>query len=578
MPNWTKNALKVSHERLLMPHESPEEMTWRVSSFLFGDSPKAEALTQRMLDRDFFPNSPALRNLGDPEMPGLPHACFVLHIPDDLRGIFTTLLQAALIHQAGGGDGACFSNMRPAGSMVRSTKGVSSGPVSFLADLFDPGANVVKQGGQRRGAKMATFSVYHPDIEAFITLKSDLTKATNFNVSVLVDDLFFKAVDQDLDLCLTFPTRPGVFNRQWDGSCLADNCQDKHISARYIFDLIALHAHEHGEPGLLFVDQANERNPHPELYTLEATNPCGEQWLGPYESCVLGSINVANYEREGSIDWDRLARDIPLYVEALDRMIDRAKYPIPEIEAATKRTRRIGLGVMGVADLLFKLGLKYDTEAARDFCRELGTFIRTEAHNASIALAVMYGPYPACNGTVGYRRNAAVTTVAPTGTLSILADCSSGIEPAFALAYVRQHRLDKVDANALTVMEDANPVFRAWRSQHQYSPVPDYFVTAHEISPADHVRMQAVWQESFSDNAISKTVNIPHDGTVQDIKEAMRLAYSLGCLGFTCYRDGSRAGQVLTPMADCSGPACAIVQEEEDQRPSRNPADSKEAA
>jgi len=537
---FSANALDVANSRLCMPGESFPQALRRVSNATFPNEPKkADALFARMMDRRFFPNSPAIRNLGDPDMPGLPHACFVLPVEDSIEGIFKTIGHAAKVHQAGGGTGFYFGSLRPRNSPVRSTKGIASGPCSFI-DVFDTATSSIKQGSQRRGANMATFSVYHPDFEEFITAKQDLSRWTNFNVSIMLDQAFFEAVEQDWYICHRFPV-------EWGKISSTPTCDEgQHYPARNILQMIAECAWRTGEPGVLFYDKINAKNPCPDLYSLNATNPCAEQALFDYESCVLGSINLSRYLVNGVLTWQDLSRDIRLYVEALDNTINIARYPIPEIEAATKRTRRIGLGVMGWADLLYALEIPYDSPHALELARVTGYKMKMAAADASMELALLKGPYPASKD--GKFRNAARTTVAPTGTLSILADCSSGIEPRFDVRILRQHRLDKVSPDAVTQMTEDS-------GQDASLPWARY---AHQISPDWHVDMQSAWQEAFSDNAISKTINGPKSDTVEDVKQSILRAARSHALGWTYYRDGSRENQVLNVLSDCSGPACSI--------------------
>ncbi|HEY8172758.1 MAG TPA: vitamin B12-dependent ribonucleotide reductase [Dehalococcoidia bacterium] len=529
----------------------------------------------------FLPNSPTLGNAGRP-LQQL-SACFVLPVDDSMEGIFESLKDTALIHQSGGGTGFAFSRLRPAGDRVASTGGVASGPVSFMR-VFDSATESIKQGGTRRGANMAILSVDHPDIEAFINVKSDMTTLQNFNISVAVTERFMQAVERDEEYELVNPrTRAAVGARR----------------ARDIFRQIVANAWRNGDPGLVFLDRINRDNPTPQLGRIEATNPCGEQPLLAYESCNLGSINLAKFVRvtapratraksgrngaaaspgKAEIDWDALATAIPLCVRFLDNVIEQNRYPIDEIDAMSRKTRKIGLGVMGWADVLFELGLPYDSDDAIALAERLMSFIQERADQASIELGSERGVFPGWHGSVydpasgdargGPRyRNSTRTTVAPTGTLSIIADCSGGIEPAFALAFMRSHYLDRSDPSKQTRLPEVNKVFRATAEREGFysdeliaylaeggalsdrDDVPDWvkrvFVTSHDVDPDAHVKMQAAFQR-HTDNAVSKTINFRSSASVADVEAAYMLAYREGCKGITVYRDGSRDQQVLS--------------------------------
>ncbi len=510
---------------------------------------------QVMRRLEMLPNSPTLMNAGR-ELQQL-SACFVLPVSDSLESIFNKVKQTALIHKSGGGTGFSFSRLRPEGDVVGSTGGVASGPVSFIR-TFDTATDVVKQGGTRRGANMGILDVAHPDILKFIKSKEDGQYLNNFNISVAVTEDFMQRANEAREYDLINP-RTGKVTGQ--------------LNARYVFDLIAELAWKTGDPGLVFIDRINRDNPNPQLGDIESTNPCGEQPLLPYESCNLASINLARMvqysDGDVAIDWQRLDRLIQVTVRLLDNVIDMNKYPIPEIEEMSKTTRRIGLGVMGFADLLVQLGVRYDSGEALEVASEVMSHIREETYRASAALAEERGVFPAWEGSVYNRandaggiqpmRNSAPTTIAPTGTISIIAGASSGIEPLFALSYVR-NVMDN------TKLVEANPYFEAVaKMEGFYSPelmeelaeqgslesldlpqwVKDVFRTSHDISPEWHVRMQAAVQD-HTDNAVSKTINFPHDARVEDVSEAYRLAYQQGCKGITVYRDGSKAGQVLS--------------------------------
>ena len=574
--------------------ETPEELFRRVADSIAGAEafyPTAEPATaddsvsnrfyDLMASLRFLPNSPTLGNAG--RVLQQLSACFVLPVEDSMADIFETVKQTALIHQSGGGTGFAFSRLRPAGDTVASTGGVASGPVSFMK-VFDAATEAIKQGGARRGANMAILDVRHPDIEAFINLKSDMVTLTNFNISVAVDDAFMSAVETGESYELVNPRT---------GKPTAS------LNARDVFDRIVANAWQNGDPGLVFLDQINRDNPTPALGLMEATNPCGEQPLLPFESCNLGSLNLTRFVRPtapeseaagaakagNEIDWDALAEAVALAVRFLDDVIEVNNYPVEAIDVMTKTTRKIGLGVMGWADLLFQLGIAYDSETALALAGQLMGFIREHADAASENLAAERGVFPAWEqsiygpgGSIRRLRNSTRTTVAPTGTLSIIANCSGGIEPAFALAFTRQHYLDSQHPAQPLKLNEVNPVFAAFAHEAGFysdglidflaqggrlrdrDDVPDLakavFVTAHDIAPQWHVRMQAAFQQ-HCDNAVSKTINFPQAATFDDVAAAYHLAYQEGCKGITIYRDGSRAGQVLSHVADGEGIAAS---------------------
>jgi ribonucleoside-diphosphate reductase alpha chain len=571
----TENALRVLDKRILARDdggrvmETPEDMFRRVarsiaSADLQYGSPSEEEATEdaffEIMSRlEFLPNSPTLMNAGR-NLAQL-SACFVLPIEDSMESIFGTLQDTALIQKSGGGTGFSFSKLRPKDDYVRSTHGQSSGPVSFMR-LYNFATEVTKLGGKRAGANMAVLRVDHPDIEEFINAKTNPLELNTFNISVAVTDEFMERVKSGEPFDLINP-RTGRQVRQ--------------IDAEALFDRIVASAWRNGEPGVIFIDRVNRDNPTPELGRIESTNPCGEQPLLAYESCVLGSINLSRFCSDGRIDYERLKRVTRLGVHFLDNIIDVSEFPVQQIADVTRLNRKIGLGVMGWADLLIELGIAYNSEEAIGVADEVMSFISREATAASIELARKRGPFPRLYQESIYRntdkpprRNATVTTVAPTGTISLIADCSSGIEPVYALVY---KRLSFESEQMLF----AHPLFEEYARKHGFyseslmerisqtgslhhiSEAPEeakrLFVTTHEIAPEWHVRMQAAFQRHI-DAAVSKTINFPNIATVDDVKRAYALAYELGCKGITVYRDGSRERQVLsTSSADMTEPA-----------------------
>ncbi len=495
---------------------------------------------------DFLPNSPCLMNAGTDL--GQLSACFVLPIEDSMDGIFTSIRNGALVHKTGGGTGYSFSRLRPKNSAVQSTQGVASGPLSFAA-VFDAATETIKQGGKRRGANMGVLKVDHPDIMEFITAKQDQTRFTNFNFSVAVTDAFMEAVEHDQEYDLVDPSNGNVVDS---------------LSARMVFDKIIDLAWHNGEPGVLFIDAANRANTTPQLGEFEATNPCGEQWLLPYESCNLGSINLGRFVEDGRVDRERLAATVQLATRFLDNVIDCNRFPIPEIREMTMKTRKIGLGIMGMHDMLLELELPYDTREGRRAAAGVMQFIRNEAEKTSIALAAEKGAFPAYDPEFNdypARRNAALTSIQPTGTVSMIADCASGCEPYFSIVMVK----NVMDGDRLLLVNrhfEAVARREGFYSEEMMAKVADsgtvvghpeipakwqqIFKSAQDISPENHIRMQGALQNSGVDSSISKTINLPADATRDDVRLAYLLGFKLGCKGLTVYRDGSRDSQVLS--------------------------------
>jgi ribonucleoside-diphosphate reductase alpha chain len=585
-PQLTPNSLAVLRRRYLTKNdqgqvvETPEDLFIRVASTIaaadtnFGATPAeieetAKTFYRIMAKLEFLPNSPTLMNAG--RRLGQLSACFVLPIGDSMDSIFETVKNTALIHKSGGGTGFAFSRLRPKNAVVASTSGVASGPVSFMK-VINAATEAVKQGGTRRGANMGILRVDHPDILEFIKCKDDLSELNNFNISVAVTDEFMRAVKNRTSYPLLDP-RSG---RQYvlDG-------KPQTFDANEVFQAIIDHAHRTGEPGIIFIDRINATENTPKVGLVEATNPCGEQPLLPYESCNLGSINLSKMVRavvdpsdtskmfRNEIDWDKLREVVHEAVHFLDNVIEQNRYPLPEIEQATRNNRRIGLGVMGWADLLIMLDIPYNCDDALKLGDQLMEFIETEADKASLELGETRGDFPNWEKSVfsgkglspaKHRRNSTVTTVAPTGTISIIAGCSSGIEPIFAVSYIR-NVMDN------TKLIETNPIFDSKAKElgfHSdrlmeriaeknsicdFEEIPEeirnVFVTAHDITPEWHIKMQAVFQR-HTENAVSKTINMRRESTIDDVRTAYELAYNLNCKGVTIYRDGSRAFQVLS--------------------------------
>ena len=579
-PELTKNSLRVLEKRILARDkhgqliETPEEMFRRVARCVAQAdshySTRDDAVTSEekffeiMSNLEFLPNSPTLMNAGR-NLAQL-SACFVLPVEDSMDGIFGTLRNTALIQKTGGGTGFSFSRLRPREDKIRSTQGVSSGPVSFMR-LYNFATEVTKLGGKRAGANMAILRVDHPDIEEFIASKTNPIELNTFNISVAVTHEFMRRAENGDRYDLVNPRT---------------NQPIKQLDARRVLELIIESAWRNGEPGIIFIDRINRDNPTPDLGEIESTNPCGEQPLLPYESCVLGSINLARFYRGGVIDYDRLKTVARLAVHFLDNVIDVSEYPIAEIEKITKLNRKIGLGVMGWADLLALMSIPYDSEEALELAEVVMEFISQESLEASVDLAKQRGPFPRWFQESIYssenskesalrfepepgpilrkRRNATVTTVAPTGTLSLIADCSSGIEPIYSIAY-RRLSFENESLNFV------HPLFEQYARKHGFyseelittvseakglrkvKTVPPetarVFVSSNEITPEWHVRMQAAFQKHI-DAAVSKTINFPSSATIDDVRKAYLLAHKLGCKGITVYRDGSREKQVLS--------------------------------
>jgi len=557
------NSIKVLQRRYLLQNEkgetieSPSQLFKRVARAIAAietkydqkaDVKKIENAFYKIMSRfEFLPNTPTLMNAGT--RIGQLSACFVIPVGDSLPEIFEAIKWTAIIHQSGGGTGFDFSHLRPQGDSVKSTGGIASGPVRFMT-IFDKTTEVIKQGGKRRGANMGILRIDHPDILEFIGCKSKEGFLNNFNISVAVTDDFMNAVKRNLDYSLINPRNKKIVGK---------------LNARKVFDLITSNAWKSGDPGIIFIDEINRANPTPSLGRIEATNPCGEQPLLPWESCNLGSINLSKVVLNGKINWKKLGRLVQLGVRFLDNVIDVNRYPVPQIERLTFANRKIGIGVMGFADALTKMNIPYNSKKALQTAEKIMKFIKTESHRTSQRLGKERGSFPNFDQSIWrkkyrYMRNATVTTIAPTGTISIIAGCSSGIEPLFAIAYAR-------NVMEGTRLREINSIFvKIAKGQGFYSSdmtdqivkngsiqntpgipasVKKVFVTSLDIQPAFHIRMQSAFQK-YTDNAVSKTVNLPQNSSPKDVRDSYLVAHRMRSKGVTVYRYGSKSDQVLT--------------------------------
>ncbi|MEM0449528.1 MAG: adenosylcobalamin-dependent ribonucleoside-diphosphate reductase [Methanomassiliicoccales archaeon] len=572
-PELTPNAVAVLRHRYLLRDENsiivetPEDLFRRVAKnvasanefYNDGRSRRSEEeeFYQVMRSLDFLPNSPTLMNAGTPLQQLA--ACFVIPIEDSIESIFEAIKNAAIIHQSGGGTGFSFSRLRPQGDVVRSTAGIASGPISFMR-VFDAATEAIKQGGRRRGASMGILRVDHPDIEAFIHCKDDLRSFPNFNISVAATDEFIERVRRKQEYELINPRTGKAVGRR---------------DASSIMDQICSSALRSGDPGMIFIDTINAANPTPDQGPIEATNPCGEVPLLPYEACNLGSINLNRFlidDGNYKIDWDRLASIVDVAIRFLDNVIDVSRYPLPAINEVVHGNRKIGLGIMGFADILLKLGIRYGSKESFEIAERIISFIRDQAIRTSENIASTRGCFPRAKGPImSKRRNATLLSIAPTGTISMIAGCSSGIEPLYAITYVK-HVMEG------THLQEVNPYFvrvakergffnevlmEKLAREHSLSrietipkDIKEIFVTSFDIPPLEQVQMQAIFQK-YVDNAVSKTINLPRQSRVEDVREVFLKAHELGCKGITVYREGSRPSQVLTsvkfqaPCPDC---------------------------
>lgn len=560
-PSFSPNAMQVLERRYLRKdedgrtRETPDQMFRRVAANIasvderYGDrGDEEEEFFHALRSLEFLPNSPTLMNAGT-NIQQL-SACFVIPVEDSIESIYDAIKYGAVVQQTGGGTGFSFSHLRPEGDVVRSTGGIASGPVSFMR-VFDAATNAIKQGGRRRGANMGVLRVDHPDIERFISAKDDLSSFPNFNLSVAVTDDFMARAVRDEDYDLINP-RSGTKVRS--------------ISASYILERMATSAWRGGDPGALFIDTVNRDNPTPQLGAIEATNPCGEVPLLPFEACNLGSINLDRMADDGKVEWDRLARTVDVGVRFLDNVIDANRYPLPQTAEVVTGNRKIGLGVMGFADLLVRLNLRYGSPGSLDLAERLIGFIRRAAEATSRSIAESRGSFPNIERSAvqGPRRNATLLSIAPTGTISLIAGCSSGIEPYYAISYSRnvlegQH-LDEVlplftahgrEKGFLT--PEVLKQISGTHSIQEVTSVPEesrrVFVTAHDVPPGEQVDMQAAFQ-GHVDNAVSKTINLPPSAAWTDVRHILIQAHRRGCKGITVYREGSKPGQVLTTIRD----------------------------